>query len=76
MKRSRVLSIRVDAEKVAILEEAGIDVKAEIKELIDRLVWRIMIKRRVNRLANVIKKLPSTEDGFSEREVRADREGH
>ena len=71
-----VISVRVDKKAKRTLEEAGVDITAAIKKMIEEMAWDIERKKRVERLNRLTAKLAPAERGFATKSVREDRDGN
>lgn len=71
-----VVSVRVSQELKKKLEEAGIDVSAEVRKHLEEVAWNLELNRRLGRLEKTLKDMPRAPTGSSARSVREDREGH
>jgi len=71
-----VVSVRVDKKAKRTLEEAGVDITAAIKKMIEEMAWDIERKKRVERLNRLTAKLAPAERGFATKSVREDRDGN
>lgn len=71
-----VVSVRVDAKVKKKLEQAGVDVPAEVRKHLEDLAWRVELKERLDRLDKIVKEGPSAPRGFAAKSVREDRESH
>jgi len=76
MVMSTVISIRVREEVKRVLEESGINVDEEVRRFLENLVWRVKIRRFVERWDELLKDVKPNGEGFSAISVREDREGH
>lgn len=73
---STVISVRIKKEIKEELERAGINVSEEIRKRLEELVWKIRTERQIEKWKMIIARMKPSEDGFSVRSVREDRESH
>jgi predicted transcriptional regulator len=71
-----VVSVRVDEKIKKRLEEAGVNVSAEVRKHLEDLAWQIELKKRLARLDKALAGIPPAQQGFSASSVREDRESH
>jgi polyhydroxyalkanoate synthesis regulator phasin len=71
-----VVSVRVDEKVKRRLEEAGVDVPAEVRKHLEDLAWRVELRQRMAYLREKIKDVPPAPRGFASKSVREDRESH
>lgn len=57
------------------LEEAGVDVPAEVRRRLQELAWEVELKERMPRFERAVKRVKPAARGTSARSARADREG-
>jgi antitoxin component of RelBE/YafQ-DinJ toxin-antitoxin module len=73
---SVVISVRISEEIKKILEKSGIDIGEEVRGLLEKLAWKIKIRKFVERWDELLKDVKPSEEGFSAKSVREDRESH
>jgi len=73
---SVVISARVSEEIKKILEKSGIDIGEEVRGLLEKPAWKIKIRKFVERWDELLKDVKPSEEGFSAKSVREDRESH
>ena len=73
---STVISVRIKKEIKEELERAGVNVSEEIRKRLEELAWKIRTKRQIEKWKMIIGRMKPSEDGFSARSVREDRESH
>jgi len=73
---STVVSVRIKKEVKEELEKAGINVSKEIKKRLEELAWQIRARRQIEKWNRILAGMKPSEEGFSVRSVREDRESH
>ena len=73
---STVISVRVRKEIKEELERRGIDIGQEVRKFLEELYLKVKAREYVESWAELLKGVRPSEEGFSERSVREDREGH
>jgi hypothetical protein len=71
---SVVINVTVREEVKKILEKSGIG--EEVRGLLEKLAWKIKIRKFVERWDELLKNVKPSEEGFSAKSVREDRESH
>ena len=67
---STVISVRIRREVKERLEEAGINIAKEVREYLENLAWKIRVREKI------LSRVKPSEEGFSTRSVREDRQSH
>ena len=73
---STVISIRIKEEIKEELEKHGIDISQEVKKFLEELYIKIKAKDYVNKWIEELKDVKPSEEGFSVKSIREDRESH
>ncbi|MEM3607048.1 MAG: VapB-type antitoxin [Candidatus Bathyarchaeia archaeon] len=73
---SAIISVRIKKEIKEELEKAGINISKEIKKTLEDLAWQVRIKKQIEKWNAILAKIKPSEEGFSVRSVREDRESH
>ena len=73
---STVVSVRISKKVKEILESEGIDISKEVREYLEELAYKIQLKKYVEKWDKILSKIKPSEEGFSEKSVREDRESH
>jgi len=73
---STVISVRINKEIKEELEKHGIDISQEIKRFLEELYIKVKAKEYVNKWIEELKNVKPSEEGFSIKSIREDREGH
>jgi len=73
---STVISIRIKEEIKEELEKHGIDISQEVKKFLEELYIKIKAKEYVNKWIGELKDVKPSEEGFSVKSIREDRESH
>ncbi|MEM3475361.1 MAG: VapB-type antitoxin [Candidatus Bathyarchaeia archaeon] len=73
---SAIISVRIKKEIKEELEKAGINISKEIKKTLEDLAWQVKIKKQIEKWNAILAKIKPSEEGFSVRSVREDRESH
>ncbi|MBS7658610.1 MAG: VapB-type antitoxin [Candidatus Bathyarchaeia archaeon] len=73
---SAIVSVRIKKEIKEELEKAGINISKEIKKTLEDLAWQVKIKKQIEKWNAILAKIKPSEEGFSVRSVREDRESH
>jgi hypothetical protein len=73
---SAVISVRIRREVKETLEEGGVDIGEEVRRFLEELAWRVRARKFVERWNELLKDVKPSEEGFSVRSVREDRESH
>jgi len=72
---SSVVSVRIRKEVKQALEEAGVDVNEEVKRFLEELAWKVTVKKNLEAMDAILRKMPPAPRSFSARSVREDRDG-
>ena len=75
-KMSTVISVRIRREVKERLERAGVNIAKEVREYLENLAWKIRIEEKVKEWEKLLSRVKPSEEGFSVRSVREDRESH
>ena len=73
---STVISVRIKKEIKEELEKHGIDIDEEVRKFLEELYLKIKAKEYVDSWVELLKDVKPSEEGFSEKSVREDRESH
>jgi hypothetical protein len=73
---SAVISVRIRREIKETLEGCGVDIGEEVRRFLEELAWRVRARKFVERWNELLKDVKPSEEGFSVRSVREDRESH
>ena len=73
---STVISVRVRREVKEELERRGIDIGQEVRRFLEELYLRVKAREYVDSWVQLLRDVRPSGEGFSERSVREDREGH
>jgi len=73
---STVISIRINEEIKEELEKHGIDISQEIRKFLEELYIKVKAKEYVNKWIEELKDIKPSEEGFSTKSIREDRESH
>jgi arginine repressor len=73
---STVISVRIKEEIKEELEKHGIDISQEVKKFLEELYIKVKAKEYVNKWIEELKDVEPSEEGFSIKSIREDREGH
>jgi len=73
---STVISVRIKKEIKEELEKHGINISQEIRKFLEELYIKVKAKEYVNKWLEELKDVKPSEEGFSIKSVREDREGH
>jgi len=73
---STVISVRIKKEIKEELEKHGIDISQEVKKFLEELYIKIKAKEYVNKWIEELKDVKPSEEGFSIKSIREDRERH
>jgi arginine repressor len=73
---STVISIRIKKEIKEELEKHGIDISQEVKKFLEELYIKVKAKEYVNKWIEELKDVKPSEEGFSIKSIREDRESH
>jgi len=73
---STVVSVRINEEIKKELEKHGIDISQEIRKFLEELYIKVKAKEYVNKWIEESKDIKPSEEGFSTKSVREDRESH
>ena len=73
---STVISVRIRREVKERLEEAGINIAKEVREYLENLAWKIRVREKMGEWEEILSRVKPSEEGFSARSVREDRESH
>ncbi len=69
-----MISVRISKKIKEILESEGIDISKEVKEYLEELTYKVQLKKYVEKWDKILSKTRPSEEGFSEKSVRGDRE--
>ncbi|AEE94605.1 VapB-type antitoxin [Acidianus hospitalis W1] len=73
---SSVISVRIKKEIKEELEKQGIDIDQEVRKFLEELYIKVKAKEYVNKWIEELKDVKPSEEGFSIKSVREDRESH
>ncbi len=73
---STVISVRIKKEIKEELEKHGIDISQEVKKFLEELYIKVKAKEYVNKWIEELKDVKPSEEGFSTKSIREDRESH
>ncbi len=73
---STVISIRIKKEIKEELEKHGIDISQEVKKFLEELYIKVKAKEYVNKWIEELKDVKPSEEDFSTKSIREDRESH
>ncbi|MFP3166974.1 MAG: VapB-type antitoxin [Candidatus Nanopusillus sp.] len=73
---STVISVRIKEEIKEELEKHGIDISQEVRKFLEELYIKVKAKEYVNKWIEELKDIKPSEEGFSTKSVREDRESH
>jgi len=73
---STVISVRIKKEIKEELEKHGINISQEVRKFLEELYIKVKAKEYVNKWIEELKDIKPSEEGFSTKSVREDREGH
>ncbi|MFP3256715.1 MAG: VapB-type antitoxin [Candidatus Nanopusillus acidilobi] len=73
---STVVSIRINEEIKEELEKHGIDISQETRKFLEELYIKVKAKEYVNKWIEELKDVKPSEEGFSIKSIREDRESH
>jgi len=73
---STVISVRIKKEIKEELEKHGINISQEIRKFLEELYIKVKAKEYVNKWLEELKDVKPSEEGFSIKSIREDREGH
>ena len=73
---STVISVRIKKEIKEELEKHGIDINQEVKKFLEELYIKVKAKEYVNKWIEELKDVKPSEEGFSTKSIREDRESH
>ena len=73
---STVISVRINEKIKEELEKHGIDISQEVKKFLEELYIKVKAKEYVNKWIEELKDIKPSEEGFSTKSIREDREGH
>ena len=73
---STVISVRIKKEIKEELEKQGIDIDQEVRKFLEELYIKVKAKEYVNKWIEELKDVKPSEEGFSVKSVREDRESH
>jgi hypothetical protein len=71
---SVVISVRIRREIKEILEQNNVNISEEIRRFLEELAWKIKIRKFVEEWDKILTEMRPSEEGFSVRSVREDRE--
>lgn len=58
------------------MEENGVDIAEEVRKHLEKLVWKIKIRKFVEKWDEILKDVKPSEPGFAVKSIREDRESH
>jgi len=73
---STVISVRINEEIKKELEKHGIDISKEIRKFLEELYIKVKAKEYVNKWIEELRDVKPSEEGFSTKSIREDRESH
>jgi len=73
---STVISVRIKKEIKEELEKHGIDISQEVKKFLEELYIKVKAKEYVNKWIEELKDVKPSEENFSIKSIREDRESH
>ncbi|MFZ8855690.1 MAG: VapB-type antitoxin [Candidatus Nanopusillus sp.] len=73
---STVISVRIKKEIKEELEKHGIDISQEVKKFLEELYIKVKAKEYVNKWIEELKDVKPSEEDFSIKSIREDRESH
>jgi len=73
---STVISIRIKEEIKKELEKHGIDISQEVKKFLEEFYIKVKAEEYVNKWIEELKYVKPSEEGFSTKSIREDRESH
>jgi hypothetical protein len=73
---SVVVSVRIREEIKRFLEESGVDVSEEVRRFLEELYYKVKVRRFIERWDQMLASVKPSEEGFSLKSVREDRESH
>jgi biotin operon repressor len=73
---STVISVRIKKEIKEELEKQGIDIDQEVRKFLEELYIKVKAKEYVNKWIEELKDVKPSEEGFSIKSVREDRDDH
>jgi len=73
---STVISVRINEKIKEELEKHGIDISQEIRKFLEELYIKVKAKEYVNKWVEELKDIKPSEEGFSIKSIREDRESH
>ena len=73
---STVISVRINEEIKEELEKHGVDISREVRKFLEELYIKVEAKEYVNKWVEELKYIKPSEEGFSTKSVREDRESH
>ncbi len=73
---SVVVSVRIREEIKRFLEESGVDVSEEVRRFLEELYYKVKVRRFIERWDQLLASVKPSEESFSVKSVREDREGH
>jgi len=73
---STVISVRIKEEIKEELEKHGIDISQELRKFLEELYIKVKAKEYVNKWVEELKDIKPSEEGFSIKSIREDRESH
>ena len=73
---STVISVRIRREVKERLEETGINIAKEVREYLENLAWKIRVREKMREWEKILSRVKPSEEGFSARSVREDRQSH
>jgi len=73
---SVVISVRIREEIKRFLEKSGVDVSEEVRKFLEELYYKVKIRRFIEKWDQLLASVKPSEEGFSVKSVREDRESH
>ncbi|EOD42636.1 putative antitoxin associated with PIN domain [Candidatus Nanobsidianus stetteri] len=73
---STVISVRINEKIKEELEKHGINISQEVKKFLEELYIKVKAKEYVNKWIEELKDIKPSEEGFSTKSIREDRESH
>jgi len=71
---STVINVRINEKIKEELEKHGIDISQEVRKFLEELYIKVKAKEYVNKWIEELKDIKPSEEGFSTKSVREDRE--
>jgi len=73
---STVISVRIKKEIKEELEKHGIDINQELRKFLEELYIKVKAKEYANKWIEELKDVKPSEEGFSIKSIKEDRESH